>query len=85
MMHQPICECEQALCPGEGWRWYVTVQDCGRHGYLLWPYGTHSEALANVQRWNDLACCADGRAHWYAYGTARVLDAEYWPRTVFGK
>ncbi len=80
------CTCEQPTCPGNGGRYYVTVVDGPRTGWLLGPYDTHVEALAQVDRGNDLACKADPRAHWYAFGTARITDPTLpLPRSVFGK
>lgn len=61
---------------------YVTVKDGKRYGFLLGPYGTHREALANVARGRDLANGADPRAAFYAFGTASTTDVR---RTVFGK
>lgn len=54
---------------------YVTVRerpDGGRHGFLLGPYGDHDAALAKVDLGRSLAVAADPRAHFYAYGTAKV-------------
>lgn len=42
--------------------YYVSVIDGMRKGLLLGPYGTHQEALDNVQAGNNLACNADPRA-----------------------
>jgi hypothetical protein len=65
-------------------RYYVSVRDGARHGYLLGPYDTHQEALDNVDRGNQLACQADGRAHWYAFGTCRLADGTSTVASVFG-
>jgi uncharacterized protein YegJ (DUF2314 family) len=51
---------------------YVSVRDNGRSGFLLGPYATHEEALANVQLGQRLAEQVNDNAHWYAYGTAKV-------------
>lgn len=51
---------------------YVTVRNGGRSGALLGPYGTHDEALANVDRAREYAEQVNDRAIWYAYGTAKV-------------
>ena len=50
---------------------YVSVIDRegGRRGILLGPYDTHQEAVDNVRRGRGLACDADQRGVWYAYGT----------------
>lgn len=80
------CICERPECPSNGGRYYVTVRDHDRTGWLLGPYDTHAEALANVDRGNELACNADPRAHWYAFGTARITDPSApLPATVFGR
>ncbi len=84
-MHQPTCICEKPLCPGEGARFYVTVKDHDRTGWLLGPYDTHEEALTNVERGKRLADGADPRAHWYAYGTARIDAGGPIPTPVFGR
>lgn len=60
-MHQPMPE--EVL-------YYVTVRDGGRTGFLLGPYLSRAEALANVERGKNLAATANGYAWFYAYGTA---------------
>ena len=40
-----------------------------KRGILLGPYETHQEARDNVQRGADLACAADARANFDAFGT----------------
>lgn len=77
------CPCATPTCPGDGGRYYVTVVDAGRVGYLLGPYDTHVEALANVERARGLAEGVDPRAWFYAFGTARTSDA-FTPATRFG-
>jgi hypothetical protein len=59
--------------------YYVTVADMpsndgtvAKHGFLLGPYATHVEALAQVERGRQLALAANDRAWWYAYGTASL-------------
>ena len=67
----------------EVWRrYYVTVRDAGRTGFLLGPYSTHDEARMNVGRARDLARKHDDRAAFYAFGTASTPKAR---RTVFGR
>lgn len=83
-MHQRACVCEDAQCPGDGGGYFVTVLDGTRVGWLLGPYDTHEDALANVERGNALASAADARAHWYAFGTARVKGGRL-PSAVFGR
>jgi hypothetical protein len=65
-----------------GFKFYVSVKDGQRSGFLLGPYDTHDEALANVDRGRKLAYDADTRAPWYAYGTA---GTELEITTVFGR
>lgn len=84
MMHQPICTCEQPLCPADTGGFYVTVRDHDRTGWLLGPYQTHEDALANEPRARRLAADADPKAPWYAYGTARVKFGPL-PVSVFGR
>lgn len=83
-MHQPFCVCESATCQGDSGPYYVTVRDGSRTGFLLGPYTLHADAIANVNRGNTLACNADSRAHWYAFGTAHVRHNVAQPKTVFG-
>ena len=67
-------------------RYYVTVRnDAGAHRYLLGPYDSHLEALENVDRGNRLACEADARAHWYSFGTARLMDGTATVGSLFGR
>lgn len=65
--------------------YYVTVKDGPRTGFLLGPYDTHAEALAQVERGEKLAMQTDNatRTWFYAYGTTRVT-AEKLPKSVFG-
>lgn len=65
---------------------YVTVIHGERSGFLLGPYLTHAEALAQVFRGKKLAEQHNTRALFndYAYGTASAPSAS--PiETVFGK
>jgi hypothetical protein len=64
--------------------YYVTVRNGDRTGWLLGPYRTHREALANVERGDELACEADRWAWFYAYGTASLPADVEQPKTVFG-
>jgi len=66
------------------WAFYVTVKDGPRTGWLLGPYGTHDEALANVERGKELAEEHDRWAHFYFYGTTLVRGSVT-AKTVFGK
>lgn len=59
-----------AVEPATGF--YVTVRHGARSGALLGPYGSHDEALANVDRAREYAEQVNDRAVWYAYGTAKV-------------
>jgi hypothetical protein len=76
----------RAIPPGTTARlFYVTVRDAGRTGFLLGPYSTHGEALANVKRGTRLAQDANSRAVFYAFGTSRWKTGDPVPKTVFGK
>lgn len=70
-MHQPVCACEQPLCPAVGGGFYVSVLNNGRSGLLLGPFETHEEALGKVDLARTLADRVDPKAPFYAYGTAR--------------
>ena len=72
---------EQLALRKPGHSFYVTVVDDGRHGFLLGPYDTHSEAKDNVNRGRSLAEKSDVRAAFYGFGTAQAVDGK---RTVFG-
>jgi hypothetical protein len=52
--------------------YYASVESNGKRGLLLGPYGSKSEAEAHVPEATRLACQADDRAQFYAYGTARI-------------
>ena len=52
--------------------YYVTVQDNGRSGFLAGPFRTHGDALRMVEPTRKAAREVDDRAHWYAFGTARI-------------
>lgn len=67
---------------------YVTVKDGSRTGFLLGPYDTHDEALANVERGKTLAMNTDNAARtwFYAYGTSKLTTGKpVLPNGVFGK
>lgn len=51
---------------------YASVRDGVRTGFLLGPYDDHEEALGAVDKARTLAARVDDRAHFYAFGTARV-------------
>jgi hypothetical protein len=51
---------------------YVTVKDAGRTGWLLGPYDSKAEAEGKVTLGAKLAGQHDDRAHFYAYGVARL-------------
>jgi hypothetical protein len=82
-MHQTICACESTTCPADGGGFFVTVRDAGRTGFILGPYPTHEEAIANVERGRRMAEQANARAVFYAFGTARVTASRL-PASVFG-
>ena len=72
--------------PGDetGKEFFVSVLDAARTGYLLGPYATHAEALANVDRGRKLADAADPRSPWYRFGTCGAPVGTI-KKTVFGK
>lgn len=66
---------------------FVTcIEDEGkrREGFLLGPYATHAEALANVDRGAKLACAAHAKAHWYSFGTCSITNPTE-RKGMFGK
>jgi len=63
---------EQRRSSGEGEGFYVTVRDRAKSGFLLGPYATHGEALANVDRARREAVRLDPWGAFYSYGTAKV-------------
>ena len=66
-----------------GARFYVTIRDRGRVGYLLGPYVSHMTALQNVTRGRELARVArPGQTAFASFGTASRPDTV---RTVFGR
>ncbi len=69
-----------AFKPG---RSHVTVRDAGRTGWLLGPYEDHHAAIAQVDRGRELACAANSRAWFYAFGTARRSGSPV--KTLFGR
>ena len=68
---------------GVGRDFYVTVLDHDRTGFLLGPFISHADALANVERGRKLAESVNDRAIWYAYGTASAPHGTV-IKTVFG-
>lgn len=77
-MHQPVCACEQPLCPAVGGGFYVSaLNDRGKSALLLGPFQTHEEALTQVDLGRRLAERVDYRAAWYAYGTARMPEGPF--------
>lgn len=58
---------------------YVSVVDGGRRGLLLGPLDTHEEALGRVGEVRRWVVQRQPRAHFYGFGTARVL-AEQLPQ-----
>jgi hypothetical protein len=50
--------------------YYVTAQNGVRTAFLLGPFPSHAEALAEVERGKELAMSVDPFAWFYAYGTA---------------
>ncbi len=78
------CPCDEPKCRGNRGKFYVTVMDHDRKGFLLGPYADHATALANVSRGTTLANNADPRSHWYAFGTASTPKNVATITTVFG-
>jgi len=64
--------------------YYVSVRDGNRTGYLLGPYPTHADALANVERGKGLANGANSWAVFYTYGTCSLPRGTA-VKTVFGQ
>lgn len=62
-------------------RYYVTVRDAGRTGFLVGPFDNHDDALAMVRPAQDKAIELQPLAHFYAYGTTGVTldDDAKWP------
>jgi len=69
-----MCDCTEPHPPGHVF--FVSVHDGRRTGFLLGPYDTHGEAIANVERSKRLAQGADPKADTYTYGTCS-LGPEY--------
>lgn len=59
-----------------GARYYVTVQDDPRVGFLAGPFETHAEALAVVEAAKIEAHKANRWSAFYAFGTACVKTPE---------
>ena len=74
------CSCPERHHQGAGY--YVSVEDGGRHVLVAGPYPEHGDALAMVEtvkrvvldKWNP-----GGRAHFYGYGTASILQGHPMP------
>lgn len=80
-----LCECGEGH--PDGTLFFVgCFEDEGqrRHAYLLGPYATHAEALANVDRGRRLAADNDPKAHWYNFGTCGISEPTD-RKGVFGK
>jgi hypothetical protein len=73
----------EKLVTRAGARFYVTVRDGARTGFLLGPYASHMMALVNRARGEKLAHDNNDRAIWYAYGTSSALGPSL--KTVFGR
>ena len=57
-----------------GWcsKFYVSVIDGSRYGFLAGPYDTHEEALAMVEPAKKMAQKLDDWAWFYAFGTVKA-------------
>lgn len=54
-----------------GARFYVTIRDAGRVGFLLGPYASHMTALSNVERGRRLAAALrPDQTAFASFGTA---------------
>ena len=69
--------------PRPGARFYVTVRDGRRVGFLLGPYASHMTALANVRRGRLLA--EDARPDETAFASFGTASCPRTRRTVFGR
>lgn len=69
---------EQAPDPRPG-NYYVSVIDGPRRALLAGPWPTHAAALAMVDTVRELAVQIDPKAHFYAFGTARLPDDDTVP------
>lgn len=70
-----LCECGEGH--PDGTSFFVScIEDEGqrRKSYLLGPYATHEEALANVDRGRKLAVDNDPKAYWYSFGTCSIAE-----------
>lgn len=56
--------------PGD---YFVSLADAGRYGLLLGPYPTHAEALERVELGRRLTEDFDSFAHFYSFGTCRLV------------
>ena len=68
----------------ESREYFVSVRDSGRNGFLLGPYETHAEALAQVANGRERAIKANSWAHFYAFGTCSA-PAGLVKKTIFGR
>mgnify|MGYP001582287252 CR=1 FL=1 len=83
MTDRPDCGC--AADAHEGHSFYVTAHDGVRYAFLLGPYLTHCEALAQVEQGRGQAVEANPWAHFYSFGTASLPAGSPPPRrVVFG-
>jgi hypothetical protein len=65
-----------------GGRFYVTVRDGSRTGFLLGPYASHIMAQMHESRGRKLAQAAVSDAAFYTFGTASLPRSR---KTVFGR
>jgi len=72
--HPPVDREVQEPDPRPG-RYYVSARDGGKHAYLLGPFPTHPEALAQVDRaWAKALEMYPREATWCGFGTCRLRD-----------
>jgi hypothetical protein len=73
----------QPVVTRPGARFYVTIRDGARVGWLLGPYASHMTALSNVDRGRRMAMASrPDQAAFAAFGTASYPATL---RTVFGR
>lgn len=66
---------EQAPDPRPGFYYVTATRDGGAHFALICgPFEHHVDALDDVARVRSTFIETDSRAHWYAWGTCRMLE-----------
>lgn len=65
--------------------YYATVIDGDRKGFLVGPFNRLGDAERAVPKARKAAYDVDDRAHWYAFGTARVKTSDLVKRIGSGR